>query len=94
MNVIPTRSMWIRRSEPLNNRHSLHPGHVTRLGDNFQLANISSRVRFLELENGNQPGMNQTTESGGSVNAAEASCPSQEWDSVWIWPMFPLPEPP
>lgn len=93
MNVIPTRSMWIRRSEPLDNRHSLHVGDVTRLAGNFQLANIASHFRFLELEN-TQPGMNQTTASGGSVNAAEASCPSQEWDSVWICPMFPTPEPP
>jgi hypothetical protein len=94
MNVIPTRSMWIRRREPHQVRHSLHSECVTRFVDNFQLANRCSHICFLEPENVSQPGMNQTTESGGRVSAAEASCPSQEWDSVWICPMFPMPEPP
>jgi hypothetical protein len=94
MNVIPTRSMRIRRSEPQDSRHSLHPECVTRLVGEFQLANNASHVRFSEPEKLCQPGMNQRTASGGSVSAAEASCPSQEWDSVWIWPMFPRPEPP
>ena len=94
MNVIPTRSMRIRRREPQHGRHSLHPECVTRFVDNFQLANSCSHIRFLEPENVSQPGMNQTTESGGKVSAAEASCPSQEWGSVWICPMFPTPEPP
>ncbi len=94
MNVILTRSMRIRRIESQDCGHSIHPACVTRFEINFQLANSCSHVRFLERENVPQPGMNQSTESGGNVSAAEASCPSQGWDSVWICPMFPRPEPP
>ena len=41
-----------------------------------------------------QPGVNHSTDSGGSVSAAEASCPSHPYGSVWMRPRLPMPEPP
>src|SRR6218665_2566778 len=47
-----------------------------------------------ERRKGAYPGVNHSTDNGGRVSTAEASCPSQPRGSVWMWPLLPRPEPP